>query len=323
VKYVELGRSGEKVSAIVLGTWQFGSRAWGYGRGYSTHDCVEAVKASVEAGVNLIDTAEIYGGGLSEKIVGMALKELGDGVMVASKVAPHHLTYGGVIKACERSLNRLGIRTIDLYQIHWPNPVIPIKDTMKAMEHLVKRGKIRYIGVSNFSLKLLRKARECLKNEEVVSNQVKYNLLERRIEKELLPYCQREGVTILAYSPLAQGILTGKYTPQNLPKDIVRRVNRMFTSSYLLKAMPLLDELKRTAEKYGVNQAQTALAWIISHDRCAAIAGAKNREQAVTNASAGELKLSDEEVRRLAELSENIKPGAGEVLRAFIRLIRQ
>ncbi len=321
MKFVELGRTGVRVSAIALGTWQFGSRAWGFDKTYSIDDCLEAIRVSVENGVNLIDTAEIYGNGLSEKIIGEAVKNLGDEVFIASKVAPQHLTYRGVIKSCERSLQRLGVKTIDLYQIHFPNPFIPLSQTMRAMEDLVKMGKIRYIGVSNFSLKLLRKAREYLKNEDIVSNQVKYNLLERKIEKDLLPYCVGEKITILAYSPLAQGLLTGKYGRGRLPSDIIRRTNRLYTTAFLKKAEPLLHELENIARMHGVSMAQVALSWVTSHERCVAIAGAKNREQALMNALAGNVSLSDEEFSRLSQLSANIKQSFMDVVRVFPRIL--
>ncbi|MEM4715863.1 MAG: aldo/keto reductase [Candidatus Caldarchaeum sp.] len=322
MKLVELGRTGLKVSSICLGAWQFGSNSWGYGKSYTMADCVEAVKASVEAGVNLIDTAEVYGGGLSEEIVGKALKEVDGEVFVASKVSPAHLTYEGVIKACERSLRRLGLKTIDLYQIHFPNPLIPLRQTMKAMEDLVKMGKIRFIGVSNFSLKLLIRARECLGTEDVVSNQVKYNLVERKIEKDLLPYCEREKITILAYSPLAQGLLTGKYSSQHRPLDYVRRINILYTSAFLKRAETLFVELEKIAGKHGVSMGQAALAWVAGHQGCTAIAGAKNKHQALENALAGNVMLSEEEINRLSQISEKIKPTAFDMLRVLKRIFK-
>ncbi len=321
MKFVELGRTGVRVSSIALGTWQFGSGAWGFGKTYSVNDCLEAVRASVENGVNFIDTAEVYGDGLSEKIVGEAIKKLDEEVFIASKVAPHHLTYRGVLKSCENSLQRLGVKTIDLYQIHFPNPLIPLRQTMRAMEDLVKMGKIRYIGVSNFSLKLLRRARGYLKNEDIVSNQVKYNLLERKIEKDLMPYCMRERITILAYSPLAQGLLTGKYGRGRLPHDVVRRFNKFYTSAFLEKAKPLLHELENIAKVKGVSMAQVALSWVTSHEGCVAIAGAKNREQAVMNALAGNVSLSGEEFNRLSQLSASIKQSFIDVVRVVPRIL--
>ncbi|BAJ51382.1 aldo/keto reductase [Candidatus Caldarchaeum subterraneum] len=319
--YTELGRTGEKVSVVWLGTWQFGSGSWGFGKGYGEKECLEAVYASVEAGVNVIDTAEVYGGGVSEKIVGKAVKELGDRVLIATKVAPHHLTYNGVIEACERSLNRLGVKTIDLYQIHFPNPLIPITQTMRAMEHLVKTGKIRYIGVSNFSLGQLIKARQALRSEDIVSNQVRYNLLQRQPEEHLLPYCIREKINILAYSPLAQGLLTGKYTSTNPPRDIIRRINPLYTRRYLKRIEPLLTELRNLAEKYGASVGQIALAWVFAHEGCVAIAGSKNREQALNNAAAGNIQLTRDEMEKLTALSMQTQPGAMEIIQTIPRIL--
>ncbi|MEM1977868.1 MAG: aldo/keto reductase [Candidatus Caldarchaeum sp.] len=321
MKFTELGKTGEKVSVIWLGAWQFGSDSWGYGKTYSEKDCLDAIRASVENGVNVIDTAEVYGAGVSEKIIGKALKELGDNILIATKVAPHHLTYNGVLTACERSLNRLGIKTIDLYQIHFPNPLIPIGQTMKAMEKLVNDGKIRYIGVSNFNLKTLIKARESLKKEDIVSNQVRYNLLQREIEKDLMPYCQHEKINILAYSPLAQGVLTGKYGPSNVPRDIIRRINVLFSPAYLRKAEPLFQELKRLSEKYRVSVGNVALAWITGHHGSVAIAGAKNYAQAAENPVTGKIELTPEEIQRLSELSNRCQPSTVDMLRIIPRLV--
>lgn len=318
--FTELGRTGMKVSCVWLGTWQFGSGSWGFGKTYSEKNCVEAVLASVEEGVNFIDTAEVYGNGLSEQIIGKALKELKDEVFIATKVAPHHLTYDGVMKACERSLRRLGIKTIDLYQIHFPNPLIPLSRTMKAMEDLVKLGKIRYIGVSNFSLKLLKKARELMKREEIVSNQVRYNLLEREIEKDLMPYCMKEKISVLAYSPLAQGILTGKFSTSNRPSDIIRRINRLYTAAYIKKSEPLFSELRGIAQRKGVSIGQVAIAWVTGHEMTVAIVGAKNRQQAVENAKAGELTLDTSEMNRLSELSDTVKPTTIDAIKAIPRI---
>ncbi|MEM1937162.1 MAG: aldo/keto reductase [Candidatus Caldarchaeum sp.] len=320
MRFVELGRTGLRVSSICLGTWQFGSGSWGFGREYSRNDCLEAVRASLEAGVNFIDTAEIYGGGVSEQIVGEALRDVDGEVFIATKVWPTHLTYNGVIKACGRSLQRLGVRTIDLYQIHFPNPLIPLRQTMRAMEDLVRMGKVRFIGVSNFPLRLLKKAREYLKTEDVVSNQVKYNLIERNIEKDLLPYCEREKITILAYSPLAQGLLTGKYSRKHRPRDYVRRINRLYTPAFLRRAEKLFEELEKIAGKHGVSMGQIALAWVAGHQRCVAVAGAKNRHQALENALAGDVMLSGEEMMSLSQLSEKVKPTAFDMLRTLTRI---
>ncbi|GBC69418.1 putative oxidoreductase [archaeon HR01] len=299
--YTVLGKTGLRISRIALGTWQFGSRQWGYGVSYSRADCVEALRAAVEHGVNLVDTAEIYGSGLSEEIVGEAVKGLRERVVIATKVSPLNLTYDGVIKACGRSLRRLGVKTIDLYQIHHPNPLIPISGTMKAMEKLVEMGWISYIGVSNFSLKRLIKAQEALRREEIVSNQVKYNLLERDVERELLPYAEREGLTILAYSPLAQGLLTGKYTRERQPRDLIRKVNLLFAN--MERVEPVLAKLRELAGRMGVEPGQIALRWLISRENVSAIVGVKNVGQALSAAASSDIDLSREDYEELDRLS--------------------
>lgn len=321
MKYIELGGSGLRVSKIGLGTWQIGASEWGWGKGYGVEDVVRAIVRSHELGVNFIDTAEIYGGGASEEVVGRAVREFRDEVVIATKVWPTHATYDGVLKACERSLRRLGVNAIDLYQVHWPNPLIPLSSTMRAMERLVELGKVRAIGVSNFSLGRLRRAQECLRKEEIVSNQVKYNLVERGVERELLPYCEREGITLIAYSPLAQGFLTGRYGASNRPRDFVRRLNPLFDSSVLRRAGPLMELLRSVAATHGAAPSQVALAWLIKRERVVAIPGAKRPEQAELNAKAGDLELSDEEWAALSEASSKLSPGLLAWLKTPLRLL--
>lgn len=199
--YIKIGKSDLKVSVIGLGTWQFGSKGWGYGSEYGKKEAIKIINKALELGINFIDTAEVYGDGLSEEIIGEAIKGWNrDELIIATKVAPWNLTYKRVLKAAERSLRRLRTNYIDLYQIHWPNPIIPLSSTMKAMKELIKAGKVRYVGVSNFSLTRLKKARSFLPEIDIISNQVKYNMIERSIEKDLLPYCKREDLVIIAYS---------------------------------------------------------------------------------------------------------------------------
>ncbi len=305
--YTSLGNTGLKISQIGVGTWQFGDKWWGWGKSYGEEDAVNAIRKAVELGVNFIDTAEIYGGGLSEQIVGRAIRDFREQVVIATKVWPTHATYNGVIKACERSLKRLNVKYIDLYQIHWPNPIIPISQTMRAMEYLVKQGKINYIGVSNFSLKQLIKAQECLKSEQIVSNQVKYNMIEREAESELLPYAEKEGITIIAYSPLAQGLLTGKYNPYNIPKDTVRRINILFDKPNLEALQNLIQLLRDIGSKYGKTPGQVALNWLIKRREVVAIPGVKNPMQAEQNADAGNFKLGDEDIKLLTEVVGRIR----------------
>lgn len=322
MRYVQLGRSGLKVSRIGLGAWQVGSSEWGWNKDYGEKDIVEAIMRAHELGVNFIDTAEIYGGGLSEVIVGRAVKEFRDEVVIATKVWVTHLTYDGVIKACERSLSRLGTDVIDLYQVHWPNPLIPLSSTMRAMERLVELGKVRAIGVSNFSVTRLRKAQECLRREEIVTNQVKYNLVERGIERGLLPYCEREKITIIAYSPLAQGFLTAKYSSSNAPRDLVRRINPLFDPLVLRRAEPLFKLLIDIAERWGASPGQVALAWLLKRPGVVAIPGVKNPQQVESNVAADRIELSEDEWEALAREGAKLsKKGLLPYLRTPLRII--
>jgi len=321
--YVELGRTGLKVSQIGVGCWQIGSRSWGWGAEYGEEEVIQAIRTAIDHGVNFIDTAEIYGGGESEKIVGRAIKEIKEKVIIATKVWPTHLTHDGVLKACERSLSRLGVDVIDLYQIHWPNPFIPINQTMRAMERLVKEGKIRHIGLCNFSLKQFIRAQEVLKREEIVSNQVKYNMIEREAEKELIPYAEKNKITIIAYSPLAQGLLTGKYDPASRPRDYVRRINILFDEENLKRLLPLIQLLKEIAGRRGKTPAQVALNWLIRRSEVIAIPGAKRPAQAEENAGAADFKLTDDELRIIEETLRNIRiRKTVSLLKIPLRLLR-
>jgi len=305
VEYTFLGPTREKISRIGLGTWQF-SDTWGV-KSY------EVAKGIIEEahrhGINLIDTAIVYGDGLSEEFIGRALEELGlrEEFLIASKIPGQFLAWGDVIRAVEASLRRLRVDAIDLMQVHWP-PVwhnIPTCEYMRALERLVSLGKIRYIGLSNFPPVLAWEAQECLAREEIVSLQVRYNLLERDAEKELLPYAEENNMTLLAWSPLAKGALTGKYTPENLPEfEDVRRGDPVFHPDNFKRIWPVVEELRRIAEKHGKTTAQAALNWLItSSDAVVPIPGAKRREQVADNAGAAGWRMGFEEWARLEELS--------------------
>jgi aryl-alcohol dehydrogenase-like predicted oxidoreductase len=310
------------VSCIGFGAWQIGASEWGWNKGYGEESVVKAIRRAYELGVNFIDTAEIYGGGVSEEVVGKAVKEFRDEIVIATKVWATHLTYDGVMKACERSLRRLGTDVIDLYQIHWPNPVIPISSTMRAMERLIELGKIRAVGVSNFSASRLKKAQENLRREEVVSDQVKYNLVERKVEKELLPYCERENITLIAYSPLAQGLLSAKYSGSNAPRDFVRRINPLFDPSILRRAEPLFKLLREIAARHGTSPSQIALAWLLKRPNVVSIPGAKSPEQAESNAQAAGIELTDDEWVALSEEGKKLSSlGLIPYLRTPLRIL--
>ena len=305
VEYSYLGRSGLKIPLIGLGAWQFGSREWGWGREFSKEQALATLQRAFDLGMNLVDTAELYGGGLSEKIVGEAIKDRRDQVVVATKVSPWHLLPRSIRKAADRSLRRLGISEIDLYQIHFPNPLIPLGATMRAMERLIDEGKVRHLGVSNFGAQRLQRAQESLARHEVVSDQVHYSLLRRGPEKHLVPYAQKEHVTILAYSPLAQGILTGKYGPDRPVPGGVRAFNLYFSPQNRRRLSPLIETLRLLAEKQGKTPAQVALNWLLRQPQVVAIPGAKSPSQVQENAGSVGWRLtaddldSIEEARRL------------------------
>lgn len=321
---VEIGKTGVKVSAIGLGTWQWGSQSWGYGKEYGEEELIEAFKRAVELGINFFDTAEIYGGGLSETILGKALREVRrEEVVIASKVFPTKLRERGVRKALERSLRRLNTSYIDLYQVHWPPLLMTIPRMMRALEKLWREGKIRAIGVSNFSLGQLRRAQESLSSAEVASNQVEYSILNRKAEKELIPYCVKEKITLIAYSPLAQGALTGKYAPAQRPSDKVRRINLLFTPEGLRAIQPLFNTLQEIAKNRGKTPAQVALNWIIRWPNTIAIPGAKRPRHAEEAAGAMGWRLSRGELDMIEVALKRFRPAkVKQVLQAAVRLLK-
>jgi len=308
LEYIKLGKSGPKVSVVGIGTWQASGKQWG--DDVKDHLIVKAIGRSLELGVNLVDTAELYGDGHSEKVVGRALKKYGrENFVVATKFHGSHLHYEDVLKACDASLKRLGVKQIDLYQMHWPDPweQVPLKETMKALKKLHEEGKILSVAVSNFAVRDLEEARSALDGVEIASNQVRYNLLQREIEEEVLPYCTKNGISILAWSPLAQGVLTGKYSPSKVPSDRVRKRNKLFERRNLKAAAPLVRVLREIGEARGRTPAQVALNWIISRPGVVPIPGAKNPSQAEENAGAAEFKLTAEELQRIEEASRAIR----------------
>jgi diketogulonate reductase-like aldo/keto reductase len=197
-----------------MGTWAIGNTS-----GEQRREEIKAIQRGIELGLKLIDTAEVYGHGRSESLVGDAIREYRDEVFLATKVAPENFAYDDIIKSCETSIQRLGVKFVDLYQLHWPNPRVPIQQTMRAMEELVATGKTRYVGVSNFSVEQTKQAQESLPRSELVSNQVRYSITSRSIEADLIPFCSREKITVIAYSPLDTGnIPIGRIPEEMLTK---------------------------------------------------------------------------------------------------------
>ena len=306
--YIELGRGGPKVSAIGIGMWQAGGKAWG--SDVRDADCQKAMERAVDLGINLVDTAEAYGEGHSEKVMSRAIKKVGrENVFVATKVGGWHLRAADVRKACVASLKRLGIREVDLYQVHWPDPwsQVPLRETMKALEALHRDGKVRHIGVSNFAVRDLKEARSHLSRADIASNQVRYNMLERNVEQEVLPYCKREGIAILAWSPIGKGLLSGKYHDGKRPKDRVRSEDDLFKPANLRATAPLIRELRKVGRARRKTAAQVALAWLRRHDHVIPIPGAKRPAQAEENAGGAGWSLSAREVRTLEDIAHRLQ----------------
>lgn len=299
---INLGRSDIKVSRIGIGTWQASLREWG--SDVDDNNIIQAVRRSYELGVNFVDTAEIYGNGHSEMVVGKAIKDIErEKIVVATKVHGAHLRHDELIKSAELSMKRLGVKYIDLYQIHWPDPweQIPLKETMKAMEELYLDGKIKAIGVSNFAVRDLEESLNYLSRASIVSNQVRYNMLQREIEEEVMPYCKKNGITVIAWSPLAQGALTGKYNEGNLPTDHIRSGNELFKKNNINQISNLLKVMEKIAKKRGKTLSQIALNWLLMHDHVVPIPGAKTPQQVEVNVGATGWKLESEEMNVIEE----------------------
>jgi len=302
MKYIKLGKSDLKVSVIGQGTGQFGTRAWGYGIQYDDKAISSVIEANIQSGINVFDTAETYGDGRSEILLGNKLKEYNrDDYVIITKVAPWNLAYKNVKKAANKSLERLGVNCIDLYLIHYPNPFIPLKCTLRAMEELVKDGKVRYIGVSNFNLSLLRSAQEYLSSSEIVANEIEYNLFSLRAENDLIPYCLNENICIIAYSPLAGGLLTGKYNVTNLPKDRAHAFNFYNRKSFFIKASELFTIIDAIAKSRNKKIPQIALNYVISNQNTIAIPAALSPTEVKLNADASSFELTRAELQKLKQ----------------------
>jgi aryl-alcohol dehydrogenase-like predicted oxidoreductase len=315
-----LGQSDLKVSAIGLGTWQFSKQngfAGKYWEFLSDEEILKIIQTSLEGGINWIDTAELYGKGESEKAIARALKALGKKpgeVIIATKWWPMFRTASHLENSIGKRLEALGGYPIDLYQIHQPYSFSNMSDEMRAMGRLVKQGKIRYAGVSNFSASQMERAYEELSQYgiKLISNQVHYNLLNRKIESNgILRKAKELGISIIAYSPLAQGVLTGKFhdQPELLKKIGMRKYRPFFKKGNLLKSKALIDTLKSISLKYKVTAGQVALNWLInfSGETVVAIPGVSRLSQAQDNLGCLHFTLSHEEMRQIDTASLNYK----------------
>jgi aryl-alcohol dehydrogenase-like predicted oxidoreductase len=239
-----------------------------------------------------------------------AIKNVGrDYVFIATKVGGWHLHGDDLKKACAASLKRLGVREVDLYQVHWPDPwsQVPLRETMRALEALHRVGKIRNIGVSNFAVRDLEEARSHLSRADIVSDQVRYNMLQREVETEVLPYCKREGIAVLAWSPLGKGILSGKYHDGKRPNDRIRAEEDLFKPANLRATGPLIRELRSIGRARRKTPAQVALAWLRRHRHVVPIPGAKRPSQSEENAGAAGWSLSGRDVRTLGAILQRLR----------------
>ncbi|EOR92706.1 aldo/keto reductase [Arcticibacter svalbardensis MN12-7] len=317
MEYRKLGDSNLEVSAITFGSWAAGGWMWG---GTERNESVKAIKASYNEGVTSIDTAPIYGQGLSEEIVGEAIKGIPrDKVQILTKYGMRWdlkkgdfafksknndgqdidvYKYSGkesIIKECENSLKRLGTDYIDLYQIHWPDVTTPIEETMEAIQDLITQGKVLYAGVCNYNENQMM---EAAKTINLVSNQVPYSMVNRGIEQVVLPYSLANKKSIIAYSPLERGLLTGKINPGHVfANGDHRATNHFFTETNIIKVNAFLQEIIPLAADKGISVGQLVLRWTIDIPGITiALAGARNAEQAIQNAKAIHVKISPDQM---------------------------
>jgi aryl-alcohol dehydrogenase-like predicted oxidoreductase len=293
---------------IGLGAWAWGDRVlWNYGHGYTDQDIDAAFQASLEAGVNFVDTAEIYGSGRSERLLGQFIRATEQPVFVATKFfpIPYRLSAKSVVRALRGSLERLGLERVYLYQLHWPSPVVPLATYVEGLALAVKAGLTRTVGVSNYDGQQMQRAVDVLKKNDIplASNQVEFHLLDRSVEKKgLLDRCKEMGIRLIAYSPLAMGMLSGKYSPEKPPPGVRGR-----KYAAVLPHLPAFIGLMREiGQGHGDKlPGQVALNWVICKGALP-IPGAKTATQAIQNAGAAGWRLSPQEVQALDEASDKL-----------------
>ena len=320
----QLGKSDVKVSPMIFGAWAIGGWMWG---GNDDEDAIKAIQASLDHGVNTIDTAAIYGQGHSERLVGRALKGRRDQAIIATKCGRRWDSAEGsdpwsttdregkpvtirsnskrdsIAYECEQSLKRLETDVIDIYQIHWPDKTTPVEESMEAMAKLNKQGKIRAIGVSNYDVTWLAGAVAALKSqgEVLASDQPPYSVIQRKIEGDVLPFAREHGVGLIVYSPLERGLLAGAVPPEReFAEGDHRRTHKFFTVENRRRVMEGLEKVRPIAEAKGVSLAQMMINWTFHEPGItAALVGARNAEQAEHNAKAMTFMLSEEERRKI------------------------
>ena len=305
MRYLSLDNA-KRISKIGLGTVQFGSRAWGYGESYDKRESHAIVRRALELGVTLFDTAEIYSAGRSERILGRALGDDRGAVLIATKLFPILPGARVVGNRAVASAKRLGASHLDLYQVHWPNPFISDNTIMRGMRALQETELIDEVGVSGYSVKRWRSAENAL-GSQVLTNQVAYSLVDRSPERDLLPFAESTGHAVIASSPLAKGLLSGRYNSGNLPANF-RATDPTFDPNHLEHASDLLATLHEVGDAHSATPAQIALAWVIHQPAVAAIPGASSIEQLERNVAAAEIQLADDEYQALQAASASFLP---------------
>ncbi len=331
MEYRQLGGSDLKVSAVTLGTWAIGGWMWG---GTDERAAIDAIRQAIDAGMTSIDTAPMYGFGLSEEIVGKAIAGRRDQVQLLTKygmrwdLAEGQMwfktrTFDGrqvpvyrcakahsVIEECERSLQRLGVDVIDLYQCHWRDNTTEVAETMEAIAKLLEQGKIRAAGVSNFAPEEIDAARQVV---PLASNQPPYSMVKRDIEADIVPYCIENNVGLVVYSPMQLGLLSGKLTMEReFTGDDQRRTSPYFQPDNRRKVIDFLDALRPIADGHDATIAQLVINWTIHRDGItAALVGARNPRQAAENAKAADFTLTEQETARINELLDALELDMG------------
>ncbi len=308
----QLGYTDLKLTTVGLGTWAIGG-PWQFGWGPQDDDeAIAAILASLETGINWLDTAPVYGLGHSEELVGKALKQTNKKPIIATKCSllwtdkrekVSCLKAQSIRQECHDSLERLGIETIDLYQIHWSEPDEDIEQAWEEMARLAEEGKIRYLGVSNFNVGQIKRIQ---KIHPVASLQPPYSMLHREVEDELLVYCAQNDIGVVAYSPMQRGLLTGKFSPErisSLPLDDHRRVNPDFHEPKFTATLELVEQLRPIAERNGKTLAQLSISWVLRRPEVtAAIVGARKPEQILETAPASDWDLNKEDIEQIEQL---------------------
>jgi aryl-alcohol dehydrogenase-like predicted oxidoreductase len=303
MRYLSL--DGLSVSRVGLGTWQFGAREWGYGEAYAVETAPTLIRRALELGITLLDTAEMYAFGRSERIIGRTLADLQPAkheLTVATKflpVAPAERILGWQAAGSRR---RLGTDVIDLYYAHWPNPFVSPRRTMQSLRPLLRGGVVRHVGVSNYRLEQWQAAEQAL-GTPVLANQVRFNLLDPEPARDLVPYAERAGRVVVAYSPLGQGLLCGRDGDGEAPRAGMRRFDRRFDGHGRERIRPVADAIAEVAAAHAATPAQVALAWVLAHPNTVVIPGARTVEQLEENARAADLVLTADEVARLTRAS--------------------